>query len=124
MKYKLTIAVVIVVLLLALGIVEEIYVRKTFESFGEKLEEILDSPDEIYRLEDVVATHLWWQKRHRYMELFLPHIQLNEIETTYGELIGAVEAEDYDSANALLNRIYATTLALKEMYGFRIGNIL
>ena len=54
----------------------------------------------------------------------MPHALLNEIEITYGELIGAVNAEDYDSASALLNRIKSTSDAYSDTLGLRLGNII
>lgn len=124
MKCRIIIAIVAIALIIGGGIAEEILVSKVFEEFSERLSDILDSPNEEYSYEEVEATHEWWAKRHKYMELSLPHVQLNEIEITYGELLGAVEAEDYDSATALLNRIKSTSDALSEMFGFRLGNII
>ncbi len=116
-------AVILIMILIGGGIAETMYVDRIFDEFCLQLEEIgaVESGD--YKIEDIKETHEWWQRKHKYLELFLPHVQLNEIEITYGELIGAVETEDYDSASALLNRIYVTSSALSEMYGFRLGNI-
>ncbi len=116
-------AVLIILLLIGGGIAETMYVDCIFDEFCEQLDAISLAENGEYDLNAIKDTHMWWQRKHKYMELFLPHVQLNEIEITYGELMGAVETEDYDSASALLNRIYVTSSALSEMYGFRLGNI-
>lgn len=123
MKYKLTIAIVITVLLLTGGILEEIYVAKVFDELSEKVEKVLQTESETYDLKELEDIHDWWKGKHRYLELFLPHVQLNEIEITYGEMLGAVKADDYEGAKAQLNRIYATSKAINEMLSFRLGNI-
>ncbi|MFI3228580.1 MAG: DUF4363 family protein [Bacillota bacterium] len=116
-------AVLLIVLLIGGGVLETIYIDNIFDEFCARLDEISNVENGEYDISKIKETHVWWQKKHQYLELFLPHVQLNEIETTYGELIGAVETEDYDSASALLNRINVTSSALSEMYGFRLGNI-
>lgn len=124
MKVRLIVAICVAVLIIAGGALEEIYIKKTFSEFSEKLEEILSSPDETYTIEEVEALYKWWEKRHKTLELTMPHALLNEIEITYGELIGAVGAEDYDSASALLNRIKSTSDAYSDTLGLRLGNII
>lgn len=124
MKYKMTIAIIVVAILLTGGILEQIYISNVFAEFSEKLEDIIATPGEGYDYDEVIKTHEWWSKKHRLLESVLPHTQLNEIEITYGELIGAVQTEDYDSASALLNRINATSKAFAEMFEFKLGNVL
>ena len=124
MKVRLIVAICVAVLIIAGGALEEIYIKKTFSEFSEKLEEILSSPDETYTIEEVEELYNWWEKRHKTLELTMPHALLNEIEITYGELIGAVNAEDYDSASALLNRIKSTSDAYSDTLGLRLGNII
>ena len=122
MRYKLTIAIIISVLLLGGGIFETVFVDKTFDTFEEKLDVIM--AQEYYDLNLVKETGLWWGKRANYLEVTIPHVQLTEITVTYGELIGAVENEDYDSASALLNRIKEYTVRIGSLYGFSCRNII
>lgn len=124
MKTRLIVAICVATLVIAGGVLEEIYIKDTFSTFSKKLEEILSSPDETYTIEEVETVYKWWTKRHKTLEMTMPHALLNEIEITYGELIGAVNAEDYDSANALLNRIKATSDAYMDTLGLRLGNII
>lgn len=123
-KGRLTIALVILVFILGLGIGEQIFIHSTFDEFSSRLNSFIIEEDETYDYDAIVETQKWWEKKVCYLELFLPHVQMNEITITYGELVGAVGAEDHDSAQALLNRLQQTSIAFEEMYGFRIGNII
>ena len=124
MKYKVAAVVVTLALILGLGIFEQIFIKTTFEEFNSRLDSFIVEEDETYDLKQIKETQEWWENRHKYLELFLPHNQLIEISITYGELVGAVAAEDFDSAQALLNRIRQTGEEFEDMYALRIGNII
>lgn len=122
MKYKLTIAIIVTVLLIGGGLFETIYVNNTFDGFESRLQAIMQQ--ETFSYEDVKATGEWWNNRLNVLEISIPHAQLTEITVTYGELVGAMEEEDYDSASALLNRIYCYSLQIGNQYGFKLKNII
>lgn len=124
MKYKVAAVVVTLALILGLGVFEQIFIKTTFEEFNSRLDSFIVEEDETYDLKQIKETQEWWENRHKYLELFLPHNQLIEISITYGELVGAVAAEDFDSAQALLNRIRQTGEEFEDMYALRIGNII
>lgn len=122
MKYKLTIALLVTVLLLGGGIWETIYIDRTFNEFEDKLSLLMEQEE--YDLGDVKETGDWWYKRADRLEITIPHVQLTEITVTYGELIGAVENEDFDSASALLNRIKQYVIRIGDLYGFSLRNVI
>ena len=122
MKYKLTLAIVITALLLGGGIWETIYINNTFDEFNEKLDSLMQQEE--YDIETVKGVGDWWFAEANKLEITIPHVQLTEITVTYGELIGAVENEDFDSASALLNRIKQYTIRIGELYGFKFRNIV
>ena len=79
---------------------------------------------EEYDYEMIVETAEWWRGKAEVLEIFVSVVQLNEISVTFGELVGAVKNEDYDSASALLDRIYCYSISIKDMYLPHISNIL
>jgi len=121
---KLGIAICVLVFIIALGVVEQVLISKTFNEFEERLERFIVDEDEEYDYDAIVETQAWWEKKSKYLELFLPHVQIIEITITYGELVGAVGAEDHDSAQALLNRIKSTAESFSNNYSIRIGNVI
>lgn len=124
MNARMIITVVLIVLLLAGGIALEVTISNVFNELSEKIDALVDYESVTYSLEDVEEIRIWWRKKHAFLETVLPHTQINEIEMSFGELVGAVAAEDYPSATAMLCRIRETSMALAEMFTFRIGNIL
>lgn len=123
-KKRLIIALVVLVVIISLGIFEQILIKETFSEFSARLERFIIEEDEEYDYEAIVETQKWWEKKAKSLELFLPHTQIIEITITYGELVGAVGAEDHDSAQALLNRIQSTAKSFSNNYRVRIGNII
>ena len=124
MKYRIAAAVVTIVLIVGLGVAEQIIVAKTMDEMLSRLESFIVEEDEVYDYDEICQTGEWWEKRHKVLELFLPHTQILEISITYGELTGAVGAEGFDSAQALLTRIRMTCQEFKNVYSVRIGNII
>ena len=107
MKYRIAAAVVTIVLIVGLGVAEQIIVAKTMDEMLSRLESFIVEEDEVYDYDEICQ-----------------HTQILEISITYGELTGAVGAEDFDSAQALLTRIRMTCQEFKNVYSVRIGNII
>lgn len=122
MKYKLTIAIIVSLLLIGGGIAESVYVEHTFDDFENRTGEILDS--RLYEAEKVAALDDWWQKKEKWLDLTVPRNQLTEISFTLNELLGAIEADDLASANALCSRLHQYAVEYGHLYGFRWPNIL
>ncbi|MBR1746887.1 MAG: DUF4363 family protein [Clostridia bacterium] len=122
MKYKLTIAIIVTVLLIGGGIFETIFVEETFSTFGSMVSELAKSEE--YDLEEVKSVGKYWEEKADLLEITIPHVQLTEITVTYGELVGAVRNEDYDSASALLLRIQQYVVRIGSLYGFSARNII
>lgn len=122
MKYKVTIVIIASLLLIGGSIGETLYIRNTFEEFENRLQ--AQMYEEYYELEEVKELAKWWEDKAETLEIFISVLQLNEITVTMGELIGAVTKEDYDSANALYDRIYSYSVRIKDMYMLKLNNIL
>lgn len=121
MKYKLTILILACLLLVGGSIAETVFIDKTFDAFEKKIEPLLNQ--ESYSLEEITALSDWWEKKAEILEIFISVLQLNEITVTLGELEGAVRKEDYDSASALIDRIYEYSIRIKDMYMVKFNNI-
>lgn len=122
MKYKVTIVIIASLLLIGGSIGETLYIRNAFEEFENRLQAQMH--EEYYELEEVKELAKWWEDKAETLEIFISVLQLNEITVTMGELIGAVTKEDYDSANALYDRIYSYSVRIKDMYMLKLNNIL
>ena len=122
MKFKLTIFIISVLFLIAVCVGENIYLDRTFNEFSDRIEMI--QAQEIYNLEDILETEKWWLKKVEVLELTMSIQLLNDVTYTYGELIGAVEKEDYQSASGYLERLKLYSQSLCDMYKVKINNVL
>ncbi len=122
MKYKLTIAIIVSVLLIGGGIAESVYVEHAFDEFERRTGEIL--ANRLYEAETISSLDEWWQKQEKRLDLTVPRNQLTEISFTVNELLGAIEADDLASANALCARLHQYAVEYGHLYGFRWPNIL
>jgi len=123
MILRMVLAIVLFVLLVTGGILEEYYVDRVLGEFEEKLEDIADTPDGHYDMDELQEIYDWWIKKHTAMDMFLPHTPLNEVTLTLGEMMGAVQAGDYDNATAQLCRVRASVDTLQETFSISIANI-
>jgi hypothetical protein len=122
MKYKITIVVIISALVLGGSIFESVYIEKTFDNFDKIIENIM--AQDPYSLDDVEDALEWWDDKTEKLEISVSVLQLNEISFTLGELKGAVECGDRETAMALLNRIYQYSQRIRDMYRLKINNIM
>ena len=117
MKYKITITVIVCALIIAGSVVEYVYVNRAFDELETRLDKVMEYEE--YPLEEVEELTEWWDQTSEWLEISVPVIQLNEITVTLSELCGAVEAEDYDTASALLTRIKAYSENISDIYKMR-----
>lgn len=122
MKYKLVIVIVVAVLVIGGGIFELLYLDNCYSSFIERLDEII--AQEPYEMNSVYETRDWLDKKHKGMEYFIPHFELNELSISYAELVGAMEKQDYEAASAILYRLRQLAERQGDIFKFRIQNIV
>ena len=121
MKYKITITVIVCALIIAGSVIEYVYVNRAFDELETRLDKVMEYEE--YPLEEVEELTEWWDQTSEWLEISVPVIQLNEITVTLSELCGAVEAEDYDTASALLTRIKAYSENISDIYKMRFNHI-
>ncbi len=126
MKFKLIIVIIISAIMLAGGILELIYITKTFNEFEERLEELLEDilADEQMPLEKISETRDWLEKKHKGLEFFIPHIELNELSVLYNEMMGAAVGGDKEGAVTLLYRLKEYAIRLQDVYSLRFQTIV
>lgn len=121
MNWRMFFAILLAVVVVGLAIGEHLYLEKVFSDMEERMDAI-DASEE-FDYNEIKELEEWWNTKHRFLEIVVPHVQINDITFTFGELLGAIAAEDQPSAVAQFYRLKQTVSALSEMYGFRIGNV-
>lgn len=122
MKCKITVFVFTIVFLTAICVGENVYLDRTFGEFSDRIESIKSQNP--YDLETILETERWWLKKVEVLELTMSIQLLNDVTYTYGELVGAVKKEDYESASGYLERLSLYATSLCDMYKVKINNIL
>ncbi len=123
MNFKLIIAIVLITILVAGGIAQEIWLEKTLDKLEEKILNIPPEQDGNYDFNKIGELYHWWKGKYGALELLLPHTLLYTIDSNFGELVGAVEAEDGKTAQALLKRILYDCRVLATASDIRVGNV-
>lgn len=108
--------------MLAGGIFELIYINNAFEQLEERVDELLE--DEQIDLQKIDETRQWIEKKHKGLEFFIPHFELNEVSVLYNEITGAALAGDDKAAITLLHRLKEYSVRLNDVYSFRFQNIV
>lgn len=122
MKSKMIVVIVVSILMLAGGILELIYINKSFDKLEERIDDIL--ADDKPNYQKVYETKQWLEKRHKGLELFIPHFELNELSVLYNEILGAVTAGDDEGAITLIFRLKEYSERLQDVYSFRFQNVV
>lgn len=97
---RLIIAIVVLVLILAMGILETVYVDKIFNELDVRLDECTalvyeKSPEAYQKLSDLAQ---WWGKHRGYLELFTYSPDLRAFSVALAEAQGSAECADYQNA--------------------------
>lgn len=123
MRYKLTIAIILTVLLLGGGIYETIFIHNTFEDLGMQIDAILDQGDE-YSVESINATIKWWGKKSKQLAITIPHNQIDAISYSLHELRGTALDKDFKSSTAVLTKLLGHAENINNAYTFSFWNII
>ena len=99
---RLILAVVVVLIIIGLGVFEQIYIDKLYSETEAQAQEIKD------RIETSVESALPaaltlkenWLKKRSFLEAVAPHNETKEMVLRIAELIGYIEAKDDKSATA------------------------
>lgn len=97
---RVVVAVIVLVFIITGGILENVYITRTFDQLEERLinlKQLIADEDEsaLDELRDVTQ---WWEKRRMYIELFAYSPDVRAFSVALGETEGSLECEDYQNA--------------------------
>ena len=120
----------IVSILITLGLIisgalyELYYVEKTFKMFEHTLKALYDKSESgLATYEDGTAVQSFWEKKKEYLQIFLPHTALLEVDYQLGEAVGYLYTQDYENVIPKLEILLAMSVNIPEAYTFGIENI-
>ncbi|MDE7329015.1 MAG: DUF4363 family protein [Clostridia bacterium] len=124
---KIILTVVVVALILALGISEQVFMQNSFDDLAEKCDEIQDmliQKDYSAARKAIIQMKEWWAKRRDILEFTCPNNDVKDIYKEIGELEGTMYAEMYDDSITRTNVIKSMAENSKNLLAYRIKNIL
>lgn len=123
---KIALAIVILIIIVTGGILEDFYIHKTFSALNEKLtslensiinqsEDCLDQTNEIFE---------WWEKKRMYMELFAYSPDVRSFSVALAETQGSLECEDYQNALSKCRSLIVMADNIKRLLDFNAEDII
>ncbi|NCA68417.1 MAG: DUF4363 family protein, partial [Clostridia bacterium] len=119
-------ALIVLVCIITIGILEQVYLRKSFNEIkgqAEAIQQLIESdPEEAH----AKALHLkeWWTKKKRFAEAVVSHNETREMTLLVSELEGYTKANDQKSSIAVVNMLIEMCDNYKHILGFSWDTIL
>lgn len=124
---KIIVAVVAVILIVALGITEQVFMQRSFDDLAAMCDDIQDmliQKDYAEARKAVQQMKEWWAGKRDILEFTCPNNDVKDIYKEIGELEGTVYAEMYDDSITRSNVIKSMAENSKNLLAYRIKNIL
>lgn len=119
------VAVMIVIIILSLGITEQIIIKNTFDEvykYAEDIRALLVQGDNEEALLKTVALSDYWKKKSDLMEFMFPHNEFRDFIMAVSELKGNIVTEEYENAIALTYVIAEDNR--QDLLLFKLKNVL
>lgn len=123
---KLIFAIVILVIIITAGVLENVYVDKLFGGLDSRLAELeksIISQDEIAnkQIDELIN---WWQGHRQYAELFVYSPDIRAFSVALGETQGSLECDDYDNALSKIRSLQIMSQNIHDILDFNISDII
>ncbi|MCI8728491.1 MAG: DUF4363 family protein [Clostridia bacterium] len=121
------VAVMIVIIILSLGITEQIIIKNTFDEvykYAEDIRALLVQGDNEEALLKTVALSDYWKKKSDLMEFMFPHNEFRDFIMAVSELKGNIVTEEYENAIALTYVIAEDAVNRQDLLLFKLKNVL
>ncbi len=124
---KIILTIALVVIILALGISEQVFMQKAFDDLVlrcEEIQQLLIDKDYSAARKAVLQTKEWWAGKRNILEFTCPNNDSKDIYKEIGELEGTLYSEMYDDSITRTNVIKSMAENSKNLLAYRIKNIL
>ncbi len=125
MKRVIT-AIVILVVIVTAGILENVYIDKLFDKLDGKLADIEKS---IVAEDDAANSQVdelieWWEGQRKYAELFVYSPDIRAFSVALGETQGSLECGDYDNALSKIRSLQIMSNNIHNILDFNLADII
>lgn len=111
-------------LIIGLSVYELYYVNDTFSFFKQALLSLYDKTEAGQATyEDGTAVQLFWERKKRYLHIWLPHTSILEVDYQLYEAVGYLYVHDFESALPKLEVVLGMCENIPQSYRLSIENI-
>ena len=124
---KIIFTIAIVLIILALGITEQVFMQRSFDDLVvrcDEIQQLLVDKDYSAARKAVQETKEWWAGKRNILEFTCPNNDIKDIYKEIGELEGTLYAEMYDDSITRTNVIKSMAENSKNLLAYKIKNIL
>lgn len=123
---RVVFAVIVLVLIITGGVLENYYINRTFDKLDEDLKDleqsiIMQSDDASIKLKDLSQ---WWEKRRMYIELFAYSPDVRAFSVALGETEGSLECGDYQNALSKCHSLIVMGKNIRQLLDFNAEDII
>lgn len=123
---KVVLAIVILVIIVTGGILEDVYIHKTFSALNAKLVALENAIKD--ESEDCLAISCeifeWWEKKRTYMELFAFSPDVRAFSVALAETQGSIECGDYQNALSKCHSLIVMADNIKRLLDFNAEDVI
>ena len=123
---KVVIAVIVLLVIITAGILENVYVDKVFSTLDDKLGEVeqLVHAEDDEALDKLRSLTAWWEKQRGYMELFTYSPDLRAFSVALGETEGSLESDDFQNAQSKIQSLLVMSANLHQILDFNLEDVI
>ncbi len=123
---RVVFAVIVLVLIITGGVLENYYINRTFDKLDEDLKDLeqsitMQSDDALIKLKDLSQ---WWEKRRMYIELFAYSPDVRAFSVALGETEGSLRCGDYQNALSKCHSLIVMGKNIRQLLDFNAEDII
>ena len=125
--YKIILAIVLFVVIVSLGISEQVFIRKSFDDLYEgcaDIQSLILQGDYEGAMQKTEHVEKDWRKERDLLEFACPNTDIKDIAKEIGELKGSQIAEMYDDSITRCEVIMAMAENSKNLLAYKWKNVL
>ena len=114
-------AAIVILIIIGIGVGEQIYLRHLFDDLYEKtlaISQTLKREDMQAAYRQTLELQDWWNSRKHLLEAIVPHNETKEVTLRIAELRGYIEVDDQQSSYATAQIMVEMSTNLPHLLGF------
>lgn len=123
---KVVLAVLILILIIVGGVLENVYITRTFQALDQKLKCLESSikSESKTTLDDIAEINDWWAKKREYIELFAYSPDVRAFSVALAETQGSLECGDFDNALSKCHSLIVMADGIRRVLDFNAADVI